>query len=421
MMYTILYNTYYIGVLLFGILLSFAFAAVPFTGKNRFVMAALFTLCGFGQLVSYIFLPESVIWKLYPLLVHLPLVLVLYLVCKKSIFTIAASVTTAYMCCQLPKWVMILLEAVTGRPVLGTIGGIMGLLAVGYVLIGWFAHYTSEIFSKEPKSVLIFSSVPMVYYIFDYSMAVYTNLIPSRNLVAVEFMPFFLCIIFFLFCTLYYKEVEQKSIALQKENIIRIALDQQKKEAEAVKRSEKEIRMLRHDMRHFLDILSFSLSENDVESAVKIIENLKSTADSTVVKHYCTNEMVNYIISSYDSKCSEMGIRLEPVIQFENIDIDEILFSSVLSNALENALNAVEELDKKNRFIKLMLKTSGTKILLSIKNPYREKPVIVDGMPVSRKSGHGYGTQSIRFLTEKAGGNCQFSIQDELFTLRIVI
>ncbi|MBQ4649526.1 MAG: sensor histidine kinase [Firmicutes bacterium] len=418
---TILYFIYYTGVLAFGILLTFAFSDIQFSKKNVLISAAIFAGCGLALLLAYILMQESEVWKIYPVIVHIPLALVLYFYYRKPLVTVFASVCTAYMCCQLPKWVGILCEALTGSYAVSKLLRTITLFIVGYILIRWFAHYISEIFSKEPKNVLIFSSVPMVYYIFDYSMGVYTQLMPAENLVAIEFMPFFLCIVFFVFCTIYYKEVEQKAIAVQKENIIRIALEQQKKEVDAVKRSEKEIRIMRHDMRHFLDILSLSLSENDIESSKRIIENLKTTTDSTILQHYCNSEMINYIISSYVSKCEELDVELETTVELDDLELDEILFSSILSNALDNALNAVKNLDEERRFIKFMLKSSGDKILLSVKNPYEHEPRIIGGMPVSDRAGHGYGTQSIRFLTEKAGGNCQFSIQDHLFTLRVVI
>ena len=256
---TILYFIYYAGVLLFGILLTFSFSDVQFTRKNRFIESASFIFCGLLLLITYILLPEKEVWRIYPLIVHFPLFLILRFHYKKPPVTILASIATAYMCCQLPKWVGLLFEAITGSYTASKFIRIIVLFIAGYILIRWFAYYISEIFSKETKSVLIFGSVPMVYYVFDYSISVYTQTMPAENLVAIEFMPFFLCIVFFLFCTLYYKEVEQKAMAVQKENIIKMALEQQKKEVEAMKRSEKETRILRHDMRHYLNIISLSL------------------------------------------------------------------------------------------------------------------------------------------------------------------
>ena len=61
------------------------------------------------------------------------------------------------------------------------------------------------------------------------------------------------------------------------------------------------------------------------------------------------------------------------------------------------------------------------KLLISLKNTFAENPVLTDGIPHSRKEGHGYGTQSIRYVTEKLKGNCQFLVKDGWFILRIVL
>ena len=99
----------------------------------------------------------------------------------------------------------------------------------------------------------------------------------------------------------------------------------------------------------------------------------------------------------------------------------KILFCSILQNALENAFNAQLLLPPEKRQVRLLLKTMGNKLLLAVKNPFDQMPVFSDGLPVSNKPDHGYGTQSIRYMTERLGGNCQFTVQDGLFVLRVIL
>ena len=107
-------------------------------------------------------------------------------------------------------------------------------------------------------------------------------------------------------------------------------------------------------------------------------------------------------------------------MQIGEFTLDEVLFSSILSNALDNAINAQAALPEEQRTVTLMLKDSGGKLLLSVKNPYKNRPVFIDGLPVASKQGHGYGTQSIRYMTERLGGKCRFVLQDNIFVLQIV-
>ena len=67
------------------------------------------------------------------------------------------------------------------------------------------------------------------------------------------------------------------------------------------------------------------------------------------------------------------------------------------------------------------VKTMDGKIYLSVRNPVTKNPVMADGLPVSNRKGHGYGTQSIQYVTEKLGGNCQFSAKNKIFIARVII
>ena len=101
----------------------------------------------------------------------------------------------------------------------------------------------------------------MIYYIFDYTTMIYTDLWISNNRIVAEFLPFFLGIIYMVFGVLYCSENEEKILAEHKADIIRIVAEQQKKEIESIKHNEKTIRILHHDMRLFLSSLSVCLEQ----------------------------------------------------------------------------------------------------------------------------------------------------------------
>ena len=188
-----------------------------------------------------------------------------------------------------------------------------------------------------------------------------------------------------------------------------------------MKRSAHEIRLIRHDMRHLLDNISFCLDVNDTEKATELIAGFITHIDATIVARYCKNDTLNYVLSSYVAKCEQYQVHLTLDVQIDEIAIDEIILSSLLTNVFENALNAQLELPKEKRKIKILITKPNERILISVKNPIHKKPVFADGLPVSRRKGHGYGTQSIRYLTEKIGGNYQFSVQDDQFVVRLIL
>ena len=415
---TFLHGTF---LLIFGISLSAAFAGLRFTKRNFLTFLGLFVFSGGLQLTAIFLISETAVWKLYPLITHIPLILLLCYVYRKSLATAAAAVFTAYLCCQPSKWFGILVYQLTNRAVAELSARILFLIPVGYVAIFYLSSYLSEIFNKDRRSVCIFGFVPTVYYLFDYGTVIYTDLWLSNVQVVMEFMPFFLAVIYMSFCFIYYKEYEQKADAQRKEQIIRIAVEQQAKEIAVVKQTAREIRFLRHDMRLFLSSLAISIENGEMDTAREMINTHITRIDGTRLEHFCGNDIVNYVISDYSARCKDESVSFFCTIELEELAVDEIMFSSILSNALDNALNAQKLLPPDMRSIKLMLKNSGGKLLLSVKNPVGQQVIFSDGLPVSSEDGHGYGTQSIRYLTERLGGNCQFFVQDDTFILRVVL
>lgn len=408
-------------ILLFDVYLSAAFAGIRFTSKNILICFILCVFSGALQIGTYVIFSEAVVWKIYPLISHLPLFLLLFVGYRQKAVTAIVSICTTYFCCQPSKWFGILALSLTQSTYVERLVRICTLILVFIIVFLLFADYMSRIFSKDTRSVCIFGITPVVYYIFDYACEIYTNLWTSHIQVAAEFLSFFLSITFLTFCLVYYREYEQKTDSERKEQIIHLIVEEQKKELETVKRSEHEIRLLRHDLRFFLLNLSMCIENEDKTTAQKMISSFIDRIEATTINTYCQNPTLNYIISTFAERCRKLQFELECQIDVVSIACDEIMLSTIISNGLDNAINAQELLPIPERKIYLMLKNTNGKLLLSIKNPIKEKPVFVNDIPVSTKNGHGYGTQSITYLTERLGGRCQFTTEGNYFILRVII
>lgn len=408
-------------LLAFGITLTAAFSGIRFSKRNVLVFAGLYLATGILQAAVSLTMPKSLVWKLYPLMTHLPLILLLRFGYRKPMVSAMVATFTAYLFCQPAKWFGVLTFELFGNHILENCVRMLVLVIAGYIAVRYLAPCLSEIFSKDRRSIIIFGIVPAVYYAFDYTTVVYTDLWLQNDRVVMEFMPFFLAVVYVIFCFVYYQEYEQKADALRKEQIIRITMEQQAKEITAVKQSEQEIRLLRHDMRMLLSSLAISIENGETEKAKEIIAAHIARIDGIRLERFCNVETLNYVLTDYAAKCRKESVKFSVDIGMDTIGVDEILFCSILSNALDNALNAQKLLPEEKRSIRVMLKYSGNKLLLSVKNPVGKPVTFVNGLPVSEKKGHGYGTQSIRYMTERLGGNCQFSVQKDMFVLRVVL
>ena len=175
-------------------------------------------------------------------------------------------------------------------------------------------------------------------------------------------------------------------------------------------------------MRHYLLNIYSCIENENYERAMSYIQDSIAAVDAAAVRRLCPNELVNTVLCYYSSIMEQKEITFVYTVKTdETLPCSEQEFTSILSNGLENAVHAVMELAHDKRSITLLLKVENGKLLLSIQNPYHTAPVFMDGMPVTNKKGHGLGTQSIRYMTQKLNGNCQFTAEDGVFSLRVVL
>lgn len=408
--------------MLFGVYISAAFLGIRMNRKN--VITFLGFSCAIGSvfILSFVLFGEGVTEKLYPLIIHLPLVLFLTLFYKYKAALAALSVFTAYLCCQISNWMGLAAKNLTHDECVYYSIRIAVTVVVFVLLMCFISDASSQLLNKPTKSIMILSLMPIVYYLFDYITSVYTSLLYSGLEVVVEFMGFVLCIAYILFLLLYFKQYEEKCEAERRNQFMKMQQMQSEKEIDAIRRSEHAVSILRHDMRHFLSNISAFIENGENQKAEDYISELINSTDNTITRKYCKNEIVNMVITSHEGKIKNFTIDFQYNIHIpEKLPFSDVDMTSILSNGLENAIEAVLPLAPHKRYIRLDLCMNDNKLLISIKNTFAERPDIIDGMPMAKEAGHGFGTQSIRYVSEKLKGHCQFTIQDELFVLRVIL
>ena len=408
--------------LIFGVFISAAFLSIRMTRRN------VLTFCGFSAasllLQAAIYSSHSIIRTamIYPLIVHLPLLLLFVLGFRRKLFPSVISITAAYLCCCISTWSAAIAETGTVSSLAVNITYTLTLIATGILVILLVSGPFSAILKKESHALISFGIFPVFYYIFDYISTVYTEWLYSHAPIAVEFPPLLLCVCYLVFCTVYFREYEEKQDMENRTHLMEMKQAQSEKEITMMKRSEETISLLRHDMRHFLNNISWYIEQGETEKAQHYIHEIIESVDSTARKRYCTNETVNMILSSYEPIMEEHEIdfrfrlKIPPQLKISDVDM-----TSILSNGIENAIHAVCMPGCRQRIIELKMTESSGKLFISLENTFDKPPQIVDGMPVSRRKDHGFGTQSIQYTTEKAKGNCHFSLAGDRFVLQIVL
>lgn len=408
--------------LLFGVFVSAAFLGIRMEKREVASLLCFSLVFGAASVGVTLALGASASKQLYPLLVHVPLAAFLTLRFKQRPLACVVAVLIAYLCCQMSNWVGLAVLSVAHAQWAYFIARILTTMIAGAILLRLLTGMDVQFLQKSNQSLLIFGMLPAIYYIFDYATNVYTGILHSGSVVAVEFLAFALCIFYIVFLLVYFKQYEEGQEAKSRSWMLQTQMEQSARELAALKRSERELALLRHDMRHYLTSVSTYIGMGEEQKAQELIAEVVSAADRTRPERCSNNEVVNMVVSSFSQKAREAGVELRAGAAVPaKLPVADVDLFALLSNALENAVTAAAQAKNDDRVVDLDLRFCDGKLLISISNGFGKKPVLVDGMPQTSKEGHGLGTRSIRYITERAGGNCQFSLRGDRFTLRIVL
>ena len=142
------------------------------------------------------------------------------------------------------------------------------------------------------------------------------------------------------------------------------------------------------------------------------IERQTHILDSTRVKIFCLAPLVNVVLSIYLQHAKEIGIKVSHKVDLPpKFATDESDLAVLLSNLLENAINACkQQKNPSEREISVIMRHNGRQYLLDISNRY-DYPLNFDenGLPYTKKIGHGIGMASLKTFAEKYDAFIDFS------------
>lgn len=204
----------FLGVFNYGLVLLFGvFLSTFFSGgwENRKQKHMLFLLCFIFlliQSVCWLGLSSETTKKLYPLIVHFPLVLLLIFGLKKSVGLSLVSVCTAYLCCQIPRWVNLSVKALADSPLAGEICYTLTIIPLFFLLYHFFVKAAHDAMTYSSRSLFLFGSLPVAYYIFDYATVIYSNALHSGIIALDEFLPTALIVFYVIFLSDYHVQMQ---------------------------------------------------------------------------------------------------------------------------------------------------------------------------------------------------------------------
>lgn len=413
-------NGFAVGV--YGMVLAASFCDILWTKQKKLAMAggmaAILLLQGF----VYFYINPAAITYFYPVITHIPLTVLLCVLNRKCLWSVISTLT-AYLCCQLRRWIALLVVGIAaGDPMMQNVVELVVTLPLLFFLL-WFVAPSVRALSHETTAVQWrFGMIPALGYGFDYLTRIYTNLLSGGAPAAVEFMPFVCSVAYLMFVLRTSEEKEMRSRLEQTQDSLNLQMAQAVREIEALRKSQRRASTYRHDLRHHMQYLLVCIENGKTEQAQTYIHEICSGLEADKVTAFCENEAANLIFSAFVSRSEESGIPMKIQAQIPQIiPVSESDLCVCLSNALENALHACKKIKTKgtDASIEATAYEQNGKFFFQCKNTCDSDVVFSHGIPVTDEPGHGIGVRSICAIVERYRGLYSFEVREGSFVLRL--
>ena len=204
------------------------------------------------------------------------------------------------------------------------------------------------------------------------------------------------------------------------EKILQLQVDNMSHRMAEFQEFEQKFRIERHDYRHNLQTIDALLESGDRENIRELIRAYTGSSQQPLPERYCDKTALDAVLSSYLRKAREQDIRLSLRLAFpEELPVNETELATVFANALENAIHACGDVPVEKRLLEISVMTDPC-FMFQIRNSYAH-PVSfdADGIPVSPRQNHGFGTRSIAAFCNKHHADFEFKADPNFFCLRI--
>ncbi len=224
----------------------------------------------------------------------------------------------------------------------------------------------------------------------------------------INMLLYYVFILVFLWCFFDIKRISR-------ENVNAAILSEQTAGLQAhVKKMDEmygEIRSIRHDMNHHMEVLSSLLDEGKTDEASEYLSSMKESVKDVKPAFSTGNPVTDIIISERAEEAEKEGIGFEASFSYaSDFGFDMFDISGILGNAFSNAFVACRNIsDNRTPYIRVTSVTKKNFYLIEIVNSY-EGILAIDkatGLPISKSPevGHGIGMTNMQKLARKYNGD----------------
>lgn len=305
---------------------------------------------------------------------------------------------------------------------------IYNLLCWIFTGIFWYpaSHAARELLENEAfaRTWYVFWLLPLLFVGLNlYMIPLYPEVMHQGRMMQIYIVfSFALLLLLLLFYIMFYLMAESlnRNSRLRQENQF---LSLQQSRYDSLRTAIAETREARHDMRHHFNALQNLAGKKEWDSLEKYLADAQAGLPDADL-NLCDNAAVDSVVSHYGLLCRRQDIPFSFELDLpRELPVSEIDLCLVLSNLLENALEASLRTNPARRQIKARAYLhSGHMVLLTVENTFDGELKEKDGVfQSSKRRGEGIGLQSVRRMADKNGGYSRFSHEGGVFYANVML
>lgn len=190
-----------------------------------------------------------------------------------------------------------------------------------------------------------------------------------------------------------------------------------------VQQGQESLNAVRHDLRNHILLVNNYIIDGEYNRAVEYLGNIQKVMHTTAQYVNTGNRDVDVILNYALDRAQRLGCKVEKrIVLPSNSFMSGYDLNVLLSNLLDNALEALEQAD--NRILCIDMHYDRGILLLRIENTFDGVIKTRDGRYATRKKNpelHGIGIKNIQKIVEKYNGEQKIIVKDQRFRTDVIL
>ena len=279
---------------------------------------------------------------------------------------------------------------------------------------------------KEGKHYIILYLVTISSLILVGSIQIFSELEEYEDLQIYGVFAVMACCTLVVVTLMQIVVLSQKAYIKKSNDMYKEHMALQKQHYEHMLLQYEELRKFRHDVKNHMLALNSMCTSEDNSQIKKYLSQLTNEVSSKKPVEYTGNRELDAVIAPFVLEAESKNIK----VQFkgrvsDNVAIDMFDMCTIISNLLNNAIEACKKIQEDKRIIEFEIAGYNSQIFISVSNSYDMESIINQKQKFittkEDKLNHGIVLENVRRTVKKYDGDMRISQENERFIVTINI